>query len=126
LFWFVGASDEVLNELYKCASGFLMASEAEGFGLPIVEAASYKLPILARDIPIFREVGQDHISYFSGMFAEDLAKPLQTFIENIVSGSVILPGDINVLNWKESSNMLLDVIVNKSWFKNWRPVSLNL
>ena len=50
----------------------LAAAEGEGFGLPLIEAAHHGLPILARDIPVFREVAQNFAHYFTASTADDL------------------------------------------------------
>ena len=42
-----------------------MPSLYEGFGLPIVEAMHFNIPIIASDIPVLREIGKDYISYFN-------------------------------------------------------------
>ena len=57
LFWFEDASDAELDFLYSRAKGLVLASFAEGFGLPIVEGFAAGVPVLASDIPVFREVG---------------------------------------------------------------------
>jgi len=56
LFWLKNISDQTLQELYEMASGVLITSYGEGFGLPIVEAMYYGKSLLVRDIPVFREV----------------------------------------------------------------------
>ena len=63
--WLPKASDATLRGLYRSATSLIAASRDEGFGLPIVEAAKHGLPIIARDIPVFREVGCDGADYFS-------------------------------------------------------------
>ena len=50
-----------LQKSYAC----IQASEVEGFGLPIVEAMQMGLPVLASDIPVFREIGGELPVYFS-------------------------------------------------------------
>ncbi len=50
--------DQRLAELLANAHGLLAPSLSEGFGLPIVEALRLGLPVIASDIPIFREIGQ--------------------------------------------------------------------
>ena len=52
-----------LAAVYRRSSVVLMPSEAEGFGLPVVEALACGVPVVATDIPVFREVGGDAISY---------------------------------------------------------------
>ena len=73
LFWLEGASDEYLKEIYAASTCLIAPSEGEGFGLPLVEAACHNLPILARDIPVFREVAGGHATYFNGREPKDLA-----------------------------------------------------
>lgn len=49
---------------YSAADIFLMPSYAETFGLVILEALSCGLPVIARDIPEFRDIFGDAILYF--------------------------------------------------------------
>ena len=81
LFWLEGISDAFLEEVYASAACLLAASSGEGFGLPLIEAAHHKLPILARDIPVFREVAGDHASYFKGQDPEHLAAAVSHWLE---------------------------------------------
>jgi len=48
-----------LAALYRRAALVLITSEAEGFGLPVVEAMACGATIVASDIPALREVGGD-------------------------------------------------------------------
>jgi len=47
----------MLAALYRRAALVLIPSEAEGFGLPLIEAMACATPVLASDIPALREVG---------------------------------------------------------------------
>jgi alpha-1,2-rhamnosyltransferase len=53
-----------LHYCYEHAKALVSASFAEGFGLPLVEAACHSLPAFASDIPVHREVGGHHCRYF--------------------------------------------------------------
>ncbi len=64
LFWFERGSDAQLDFAYRHAAALIFASRSEGFGLPLVEAMQYGLPVLASDIPIFREIGGDYPRFF--------------------------------------------------------------
>jgi glycosyltransferase involved in cell wall biosynthesis len=48
-----------LRSLIKNARALLMASFAEGCGLPIVEALSLRTPVVCSDIPVSREVSRN-------------------------------------------------------------------
>ncbi|PHR02089.1 MAG: hypothetical protein COB29_14150 [Sulfitobacter sp.] len=62
LLWLEGISDEFLEKIYAVSDALIAASHGEGFGLPLIEAAQHKIAIIARDIPVFREVaGRGHI-----------------------------------------------------------------
>jgi glycosyltransferase involved in cell wall biosynthesis len=45
--------------LYKNASIYIFPSLDEGFGIPILEALSFSLPVICSDIDVFKEVGGD-------------------------------------------------------------------
>jgi glycosyltransferase involved in cell wall biosynthesis len=66
LFWLNGISDEYLEKIYAASACLIAASEGEGFGLPLIESAQFGIPLLLRDIPVFREVGGDAAYYFGG------------------------------------------------------------
>lgn len=53
-----GLSTSDLKRLVTHARALLMPSFAEGFGLPVAEALSVGTPVIASDIPVFREVSQ--------------------------------------------------------------------
>ena len=47
----------VLAAVYRRSTMLLHTAEAEGFGLPLIEAMACGCPVVASDIPILREVG---------------------------------------------------------------------
>jgi len=126
LFWYQGISDEALQRLYKAADGMVMASEGEGFGLPLIEAAQYGCPILARDLPIFREVAGEHAAYFSANSPLKLAISLKSWIGNLKKGSAPQSSGIPWLTWKESVAGIVHLLTDDrydQWIYRWKPVS---
>lgn len=108
LFWLEGISDEYLEKVYAASTCLISASEGEGFGLPLIEAAQHKLPIIVRDIPVFREVAGENAYYFSGKEAVDLALAIKTWLALFEKNRH--PSSINMpwLTWKESASQLIN------------------
>lgn len=52
-----------LAHIYQRAAAVLVTSEAEGFGLPVIEALACGAPVVASDIPVFREIGGQVINF---------------------------------------------------------------
>jgi glycosyltransferase involved in cell wall biosynthesis len=117
LFWLQGISDEMLEQVYHSVSALLAASQGEGFGLPLVEAAQHGLPIIARDIPVFREVAGEHAYYFRGTGAPALADALSAWLS--LGDAPPFSTGIPVLTWQESSRQLLDVVLGRRWYRLW-------
>jgi len=55
---FEGPADDELARHLAGARALLFPSLAEGFGLPLVEALQSGTPVIASDLPVFREIGQ--------------------------------------------------------------------
>ena len=111
LFWLQGVSDEYLAHIYQSATCLIAASEGEGFGLPLIESAHHKIPIIARDLPVFKEVAQDYAHYFSTRKAENLATAILEWLELYESNRHPKSDGMPWLNWKESANQLLNSII---------------
>jgi glycosyltransferase involved in cell wall biosynthesis len=111
LFWLEGISDEYLEKIYAASTCLIAASEGEGFGLPLIEAAQYKLPIIARDLPVFREVAGDHAFYFEGLAPESLAQAIRTW--SALNDQAQTPGSDKMpwLTWEQSALELIKVIL---------------
>ena len=105
-----GISDEYLEKIYSSSDCLIAASEGEGFGLPLIEAAQHSLPIIARDIPVFREVAGEHAYYFSGDSAGALAKDLKDWLELYKNNRAPASKGMPWLTWKESAEHLLAVV----------------
>lgn len=111
LFWINNASDEFLDKIYRACTALIMASEDEGFGLPIVEAAYRGLPIIARDIRVFREIARNGAYYFSGLRPEDLADAIKSWMELYRRGEHPKPEKVEVLSWREVAGRYLREIL---------------
>lgn len=104
LMWLDEATDELLAEIYPRAAGLVAASHGEGFGLPLIEAYAHGLPVLARDLPVFREIGRDDFDYFT----DDAPHALSERLDAWLSSPKHPPADIadRLPRWIQSAQAL--------------------
>jgi len=85
--WHGIVSDSELAHMYASAHILVLASYAEGFGLPLIEALKIGCDIVARDIPIFREVVSSYAEYSPShveFFLDDSPEEIVTCIQDVV------------------------------------------
>lgn len=110
LIWLEGISDEYLGKVYAASTCLIAASEGEGFGLPLIEAAQHKLPIIARDLPVFREVAGEHAYYFDGLSPNDLASSIENWITLYASAKHPRSEAMPWLTWAQSARQLTQAL----------------
>ena len=111
LFWLDGISDEYLEKVYAASTCLVAASYGEGFGLPLIEAAQHGLPVIARDIPVFREVAGEGAFYFSGQSPEDLSQSIKRWLTLRNTDSHPKPSGIHWLTWQQSAAQIKSVLL---------------
>ena len=87
-------------ELLQSCHALLFPSRGEGFGLPLLEALSCGAPVLASDLPIFRELAGDAVTRFplrggsealcAAMLLDELPAPAAW--DNPYTAEKLLPG----------------------------------
>jgi glycosyltransferase involved in cell wall biosynthesis len=117
LFWLAGISDEMLLKLYAGSAALLSPSEGEGFGLPLIEAAQHGIPIIARELPVFREVAGEHAFYFDGLEPADLAGAVTAWLELHQAGKAPPSSSMPWLTWDQSAQQVLDALIRNRWYK---------
>lgn len=98
-----------LGELFSNAGLFVLPSYYEGLPIALLEALSYKLPVLVSDIPQHREIPLPESRYFQLGNIEDLADAL---IRNISAGISSNEQKANIALLKEDYNW--DTIATKT------------
>ncbi|MFO1104226.1 MAG: glycosyltransferase family 1 protein [Methylocystis sp.] len=112
LFWFDDVDDDALSFLYDHAAALIFPSYAEGFGLPIVEAARRGRPAICSDIPVFREVGGSGALYFRVNDAKALAQTIADFLDGRRAGD---PEQVLRVAWREAARRIVEVIAREEW-----------
>lgn len=75
-------TDMQLAEIVTGAQALLMPSFAEGFGLPVAEALELGTPVIASDLPVFREFAGDIPTYLDPMDGVAWEQAIQAFSRN--------------------------------------------
>ncbi len=99
-------TDEYLSSVYEFSSCLIAASFGEGFGLPLIEADFHNMPVIARDIPVFREVGGANTTYFSGG-AADLSHAIRRWLHYGPHRRSAAVTSAPTTSWADSTRQLL-------------------
>lgn len=75
-------SDNEIEWLYNNASIYTLATQYEGFGMPVLEAMYHGLPCAVSDIPVLREVGTDLLNYFDQNNPQKIAEVIISTINS--------------------------------------------
>jgi O-antigen biosynthesis alpha-1,2-rhamnosyltransferase len=112
LFLIRDATDRDLASLYDRCAALIIASIAEGFGLPIIEASQRGAKIICSDIPVFREVAGEQAVYFDLKNSSSLANKVISNFESLPK-TCAPPKEpaIKYLTWKESTFQLFEGLI---------------
>ncbi|MFY9228225.1 MAG: glycosyltransferase family 1 protein [Candidatus Microsaccharimonas sp.] len=101
------------SALYQQSSAFVFPSIYEGFGMPILEAAASKTPIITADIPVLREAAGDGALYFNPNDSSSLVLAIQKIL-----GDKVLRRDLTTkaskhlktFSWSDNAEKIIDKI----------------
>jgi glycosyltransferase involved in cell wall biosynthesis len=108
----ISASENQMACLYRDALCFIYPSFYEGFGMPILEAMSYKCPVILSKASCFPEIACDAGLYFDPYSIDDILLNLEKVLtDSECVLSLKEKGSKRVLDfsWKKTAKMHLDV-----------------
>ncbi|MGM7763797.1 glycosyltransferase [Yersinia enterocolitica] len=111
LFWFEHVDDTELDFIYSSSNALIFASECEGFGLPLIEAARKSLPLIIRDIPVFREIAGECAFYFDSNDPEILSETIIEWIEKYENNTHPVSENLPWITWSDSASHLVDFLL---------------
>jgi len=120
LFLYQEATDDDLRALYHGCKALIIASEIEGFGLPLVEAISLKKTVFASDIPVFREVAGEYPFYFDLSTELSLIELIKKNESNELVQKKI---DITSYTWDDSVQSLAQELSQLTYASHEKPIS---
>ena len=107
-----GVSDEEYAALLDGATALVTASQAEGFGIPLVEAMGRGTPVVVSDIPIFREIGGETALYATPGDAGAFAAAVTALLApgEWERRSTAAPAEAARFDWGSSAAVLLELL----------------
>ncbi len=109
LFLAHNCGDAALQAAFDLADAAIMASAVEGFGLPVVEALHRGIPVIASDIPVFREIAGDEAQFFRLGHATDLARAIGELAAHDAARRTSARA-FSWIDWRESARHFLGAV----------------
>jgi glycosyltransferase involved in cell wall biosynthesis len=107
-----GVSDEEYTRLLRDNAVLVTASKDEGYGLPLAEALTQGVPVVASDLPIFHEVADGGALYFETTNPGDFALKVRQLGDAEVLADVVARGaeHSRSFSWDRSARVLLETL----------------
>lgn len=105
-------SDEILAALYTHALAFVLPSEYEGFGLPVLEAYTYQTPAILTDCSSLPEVGGKAAVYVPTRNVAALAKAMERVADSTELRQSLkneIPDQLAKFSWEECARRTLQI-----------------
>ena len=116
--FFEAISDSEVKYLYYHVTGLIQASYGEGYGLPLIEAGHYGVPILCSDIEVFHEVAGENAVYFTPHDIEQLQSRVIEFAQLVDQNKVPCSSKIKPTTWDQVATRVLNMLLyDKDWYK---------
>ena len=100
-----GLPDGAVASLLLGARALLFPSLAEGFGLPLVEAAALGTPVIASDLPVIREVLGDYPVYIDPVDSYPWMETVKTLALSQTRQTALTPP-----TWRDHVNTVLNLV----------------
>lgn len=104
---------EDTGALYQNASLFVMPSLYEGFGMPILEAFASKIPVVASDIPVLREVAGDGALYAAADRPEEFTEAICTVLTSPEQRNKLVSNgskQLRTFSWEKNAQTIIDKV----------------
>lgn len=105
-------SDYDLATLYKNALLYVFPSINEGFGIPVLEAFSHKLPVLVANNTCLPEVGADAVVTFDPFSVDDITVKMQKVLDDDQLRQLLIDKGqerLGYFSWQKATSELIAV-----------------
>lgn len=106
--------DKLLSQAYSASEAFVFPSLQEGFGFPLIEAMSCGVPVIASDIPVFREICDDGALFFDPHDHISLTKQLIDVMDPTTHKKLVDMGNerVKLFSWDNAAEKIENVFIN--------------
>ena len=105
----IGFVDQVDSPaLFQGASLFVMPSLYEGFGMPVLEAMAGGTPVVASNIPVLKEVGQDLATYADPSSSKSFSNAIGTALSTPSPSHAKLQKNVRRYSWDKNIAVILE------------------
>ena len=106
-------TDEELPNYYKNAQLFVLPSLYEGFGLPVLEAMKYGVPVIVSNVSSLPEAGGDAALYVDPLSVSDIADKMKRVLsDESLRSEMVKKGkkQIEKFSWEKSAKETLKIL----------------
>lgn len=106
--------DQELQVFYRHAQVYVFPSLKEGFGIPILEAQAYRLPVVSSNLSCLPEIGGDSVLYVDPLNPSDIKLKVEQLIEDEkLRSDLIEKGMQNItrFSWRTMAQQTFDTYV---------------
>ena len=107
--WLKNVTDQELRQILPEGALGICASIDEGFGLPLREFISLGIPIVASNIPVYRENNYSGVVFFEIGNSESLTKAVNTQLS-----SPVYPNQVEIVGWNSTYAKLEQILKDES------------
>lgn len=113
--------DELLHTVYKNATCYVFPSVNEGFGIPVLEAFQFGVPVMVANNTCLPEVGADAVLTFDPYNVEEMAQKMQTLAhDTALQKTLVEKGHqrLKDFSWEKTATLLMEVFEKAIKSKN--------
>jgi glycosyltransferase involved in cell wall biosynthesis len=108
------SADAELAEALTQVSAMVIPAFDDGFGLPLVEAAALGCPVVARDVPIYRETSGGDAFFFPDAGPREMAEKLKEWLALPRKKQLKFVPRTSLATWRQSAQIMQAILLSSA------------